>query len=242
MSERSGYYFDVNAYRNSRRVRRMTWEARAIYREIMDEIWLHGSVPTKIEEIAELVKIPLEIVTSNWSAVHECLIEKKHNPDELTSERMEEERRRRNKIKRLKKNAGKLGGQAKAKNHASKNLASASAILPTQDKNKTRQEQVIPIASSDSGESPPQHVIQLPLNTGDEFGVEEKLADEWKKLYPNVDVAQELREMRAWLITNPTRRKTKRGILRFCNSWLAGAQDRAPKLPLAKAASVHDFL
>ncbi len=32
--------------------------------------------------------------------------------------------------------------------------------------------------------------------------------------------------MVGWLDSNPTRRKTKRGINKFINNWLAGAQDR----------------
>ena len=40
-----------------------------------------------------------------------------------------------------------------------------------------------------------------------------------------MDVEQELRRMVAWLDSNPTKRKTRRGIERFINSWLARTQD-----------------
>ncbi len=33
--------------------------------------------------------------------------------------------------------------------------------------------------------------------------------------------------MRAWLDSNPTRRKTRRGIERFINNWLSRSQDSA---------------
>lgn len=47
----------------------------------------------------------------------------------------------------------------------------------------------------------------------------------WKEAYPAVDVEQELKRMIAWLDNNPAKRKTRRGIERFINNWLARTQD-----------------
>ena len=52
------------------------------------------------------------------------------------------------------------------------------------------------------------------------------MIDEWTELYPNVDILQELKKMKGWCNANPTKRKTKRGILRFINGWLSREQDR----------------
>ena len=71
--------------------------------------------------------------------------------------------------------------------------------------------------------------INLPLNDGTEYGVPIKDVEEWKELYPAVDVEQELRNMRGWILAEKTRRKTKRGINRFINSWLSKAQDKSNK-------------
>lgn len=49
----------------------------------------------------------------------------------------------------------------------------------------------------------------------------------WRETYPAVNVEQELRRMIAWLEANPTKRKTRRGIERFINSWLARTQDNS---------------
>lgn len=73
----------------------------------------------------------------------------------------------------------------------------------------------------------PEPIIKLPLNTGEEYLVFQCDLDEFAELYPAVDVPQAMRDMRGWLITNPERRKTKKGIRRFMNSWLAKEQDRA---------------
>lgn len=68
--------------------------------------------------------------------------------------------------------------------------------------------------------------IELILNTGELYPVSKTKADRWRELYPSVDVSQELRNMAAWLENNPAKRKTKTGILRFCNGWLAREQDK----------------
>lgn len=68
--------------------------------------------------------------------------------------------------------------------------------------------------------------ITLTLNDKSEYPLFDKDIAAWKELYPNVDIVQELRKMKGWLNSNPTRRKTKKGILKFVNSWLAKEQDK----------------
>lgn len=48
----------------------------------------------------------------------------------------------------------------------------------------------------------------------------------WKEAYPAVDVEQELKKMTAWLEANPKRKKTRRGIGTFINTWLSREQDK----------------
>ena len=44
-----------------------------------------------------------------------------------------------------------------------------------------------------------------------------------------MDIDQELKKMTAWCDANPTRRKTRRGIEKFINSWLSREQDKGGK-------------
>ena len=69
-------------------------------------------------------------------------------------------------------------------------------------------------------------VLALPLNDGTEYEVTKEWIDEFITLYPGVDVMQEVRNMRGWLLTNPRERKTRRGIKAFMNAWLAREQDK----------------
>jgi hypothetical protein len=61
---------------------------------------------------------------------------------------------------------------------------------------------------------------------GEMFIVSEAQVHEFQELYPAVNVEQQLRAMRGWLMASPGRRKTKSGMLRFINSWLAKDQNR----------------
>ena len=85
------------------------------------------------------------------------------------------------------------------------------------------------IDSSAEPENPPPAqdvLITLQLNTGEEYPILRSYADEMQKLYPAADVFQSLQEMKAWLINNPERRKTKTGIKRFINFWLSKEQNK----------------
>lgn len=114
MRERNGYYWDVLAYRNSRKVRAMDYETRGVYRDVLDEIWVHGSVPNDVNEIAKIITTPIEVVIRAWPAIHDALTPTRKNPDLLFSGRLEAERRKRNAIKRKKK----LAAEKRWKDHA----------------------------------------------------------------------------------------------------------------------------
>lgn len=74
-------------------------------------------------------------------------------------------------------------------------------------------------------------ITSLPLNDGSEFALTEAHRDEFAALFPAVDVPQQFREMRAWALANPTRRKTAAGVLRFVGNWLGREQDKGRHAP-----------
>ena len=69
-------------------------------------------------------------------------------------------------------------------------------------------------------------VISILLNDKTEYQITEADVAAWKDLYQAVDVMQELRKMKGWADANPTKRKTRGGIKRFINGWLAKEQDK----------------
>ena len=91
--------------------------------------------------------------------------------------------------------------------------------------------------------------IQLIQRDG-QYEITESEYRKFCELYPAIDVMQEIRKMIGWCDTNPSNRKTKKGIRRFINSWLSRAQDRAPRVekrqeeyvpPVIRDESIEDW-
>lgn len=82
--------------------------------------------------------------------------------------------------------------------------------------------------------------ITLTLNDKSQYPIYSEQIDEWSKLYPAVDVHQQLRNMKGWLDSNPTKRKTKSGILSFITRWLSKEQDSGKSRAINKNQS-HSY-
>lgn len=74
--------------------------------------------------------------------------------------------------------------------------------------------------------SPAGAVIEFPLKDGTTYVVTEQMITEWKTTYPMLNVRQLVKEMRLWLLSNPTKGKTQKGIPRFVTSWLGREKDK----------------
>ena len=73
--------------------------------------------------------------------------------------------------------------------------------------------------------------ITIQSNQGEEVPVRESFVKTLEEAYPAVDVRDQLRQMKAWCISNPKNRKTKSGIPRFINTWLSKNQNRSGRIP-----------
>lgn len=71
---------------------------------------------------------------------------------------------------------------------------------------------------------PAEEFIDIPLQNNDVFIAGKMDIHTWKKTYPNIDVLQELHQIRAWNEANPSARKSRSQILRHINAWLAKEQ------------------
>jgi hypothetical protein len=91
--------------------------------------------------------------------------------------------------------------------------------------------------------------IRLPTNRfetqGEEVVIYQPFVAEMQGLYPSMDVGEQLRSMRAWLITNRELRKTRKGMTRFINGWLSRKQDKGNSRETSnrgRGPSAHDKL
>lgn len=144
---------------------------------------------------------------------------------------------------KIRAESGRRGGERSKpkpneKQNGSKTEANAKQTTPKEkEKEKEKEKDLKDFCTERSPERSSAPQITIPLNDGTEHGVTEEEIEEYKKLYPAVDVMQELRNMRGWCLANPTRKKTKSGIRRFIGGWLAKEQNRgraSPKEPPEK--------
>lgn len=75
--------------------------------------------------------------------------------------------------------------------------------------------------------SEPADVEGIPLNDGTEWKPSVDEYAEYCRLYPAVNVKMQIALMRGWCVANRERRKTRKGIRRFVNSWLSREQNNS---------------
>jgi uncharacterized protein YdaU (DUF1376 family) len=69
-------------------------------------------------------------------------------------------------------------------------------------------------------------VIELPATQDQQVAITAADIAEWAKAFPGVDVPLKLQGIRQWLLANPKKRKTVRGMRTFVVQWLMRDQDR----------------
>ena len=98
------------------------------------------------------------------------------------------------------------------------------------------------IASSSSQNS--QLLAPVPaivLNNGSEYIPDYDYYEKMKELYPAVDIDQAFKEMSAWSMSNPQKRKTSRGVKAFINNWLSKEQNRGPRKSTGSGSKKNKF-
>jgi hypothetical protein len=85
--------------------------------------------------------------------------------------------------------------------------------------------------SPEPAKAAPVAVIGLPTVSDGDYPIFEADIAEWSSAFPAVDVRQQIASARQWLLANPSRRKTKRGMRRFVVSWLDRRQNEGRTLP-----------
>lgn len=105
-------------------------------------------------------------------------------------------------------------GEHKATSSQAHTITLTTTLTKTKDK-KTSAQSV-----------PPEELAgTLPLVDGSEFQISKAQVTEWQSAFPGVDVKTQLMQAKIWLRANPTRGKTRKGILRFAVGWLDKAQN-----------------
>lgn len=218
----------------------MSLEAQGAYRNLLDAAWENGgklpnvrgvlwryALAQDAQDFERVASDALAMFTESACGqflINETLLEEWRD-SEARMEQISEVRSAAGKIGNEKRWKGKIANRSQAVAKGSQANTNQSQAV-AQD--RTEQEKTLhKIKDSSAEASSAPSAICLPLNTGTEFQVFAEAVTEWQSLYPGVDVLQELRKMRGWLLANQQRRKTDRGIRKFINAWLSRAQDES---------------
>jgi uncharacterized protein YdaU (DUF1376 family) len=130
----------VTDYRASRRVQRLSWQERGIYRELLDECWIEGSIPDDPDKLAEIAGCPRGVMAEAWANLKAMFVPLEGMDGMyLTSRRLEAERSEDDNFRVKKSHAGRLGGLAKASS-AKQKLANPSQQLEQLEQSKAVRE------------------------------------------------------------------------------------------------------
>lgn len=124
----------------------MSYIERGLYRELLDECWVEGSIPDSMELLAEICGCPVDVMANAWQMLSKCF---KHSDGCYTNEKLDSLRTERDAIRAKRIIAGKKGGLCKALNN-NENLANARQVLEVasvchiEEKEKRREEKSNP--------------------------------------------------------------------------------------------------
>jgi len=135
------YRWYVQDYRGSRNVQRLPWQARGIYRELLDEAWDKGSIPDDVAALAVIADCPEAVMAQEWPAIRRLFTE--DGEGRMYSPRLDLERTAADRERIARVEAGRKGGLAKASNaraapsSGSGPLASSSSSSKEQSKSSS---------------------------------------------------------------------------------------------------------
>ena len=221
------------------------------------------------ELIAITVDQAMEVAAA-WPAVRRKFVAADHKPGRIWNVGIEKTRRAQRLNFRKRSDSGRIAGKASAAKRLSANVLDANDSLTAVERSstdqyskyskyskkriiqKSREERTCGETSSPPSATPETQelfearalpFLQFPvvgLGASD-WPLSEAQVAEWAGLFPGLDVRGEARKALAWVLANPDRRKTVRGMAKFLVGWLSRAVDRGGALmPVSGAQPVQN--
>lgn len=98
-------------FRANRKVQRMSYIERGLYRDLLDECWADGSIPNDLEELAEICGCPDDVLANAWQVLSKCFVDR--GDGRLVNEKLESLRTDTDKTRLARAESGKKGAIAK---------------------------------------------------------------------------------------------------------------------------------
>jgi uncharacterized protein YdaU (DUF1376 family) len=118
------YRWHWRDFRASRKVQRMSYIERGLYRELLDECWAVGYIPNDLAELADICGCPEQVLADAWQMLSKCFVER---DGVLINEKLDSVRTETDKTRATRAAAGRAGALAKVKSLANAKQMPASA-------------------------------------------------------------------------------------------------------------------
>lgn len=146
------YRWYVRDYRASRAVQQMDYIQQGIYRSLLDEQWESGGLPTRVRELAEIARCPVDVMRSTWEVLRKQFVLKN---GQYVNERLEAERTEKDKVRAANRLNGRKGGRKKKANERSAKESDRLANAKHSPYSSSKAEQSSSnVAEAGAGESP----------------------------------------------------------------------------------------
>lgn len=224
----------------------LTTEQHGAYLLLLMTMWrAGGSLPDDDTKLARIVRL----TPARWRRIKGDVIAFFETEDgRLTQKRLAAELKKTKEKSEVRAVAGHAGGVAKSLKTHKPAVANATSLSKhssdiiyhkEEDTSSLRSDVCVEPQAARTPEArkssvpdlfPSPVFISIPTNrfatVGEEVDITEAKVTEYESTYPAIDVRQQLRQIRQWSIDKPDRRKTRRGIPAFVNSWLAREQNK----------------
>lgn len=225
----------------------MTWAERGMYHHLMDICWMETFIPDDPAILARVLGITPEAFSEAWKVIGKCFKGGSEN-GQLVHPRLDIERAKQAQWKEKSARGGKLSAHKRKKAKAEVPQQGGCPLVGTK-----RQPKVNSSSSSSSSNNnlsndrlldgatlptPAEVFTELPCTGKTQtWPVTKSYIAEMAPLYPGIDIQSEILRAKGWLLNNPTKRKTDRGMTSFLGRWFAREQDktRSPTLPTRPA-------
>ena len=98
-------------WRADRRVQKLNYVSKGLYRSLLDEQWCEGGLPTSVEDLSDICGCPVEVMQENWTALSKFFEETE--PGVLANSKLEKQRTDQDKIRAAKSRGGRASALQK---------------------------------------------------------------------------------------------------------------------------------
>ena len=252
----------------SQRVSLMTLEEEGAYIRLLSYCWQHGSIPADPAAAARLIgkgattTLASNVLTMFQPPLEGCLPVGSQLGAVLVHDRLQTEKDKQLAWKTKSSEGGKKSAEKRKNQHNPENIgqpplegclenggnqkATLQSMFTVYNSNSSNEElQELANANSTPANAEVETVEEKPEVVKKTKDSDELFLSELSRHYPNIDVEQELRNMDAWIIEHPGRRKTRRfvvGWLNRCQTTLPAESAESSQSTQADAKDEYNFI